>query len=674
MKKNDSLYPSLYNPFLIRPTRSIPEEMAVIGAGNIGPDIAYALRTGLPETKLYLVDVVEEPLKQAKERFEGYAKKGVEKKKLRPEQVEVVLGNIVYTTDYDRLENCGLVIEAATENVELKKKIFSQLEAIVAEDAIMTSNTSGIPADQIFSHLQHPERTTITHFFAPAWRSMGVEVINWEGADKSVVDFLLWFMAQAGKTPVATRNVFSFLFNRLFETWSSEATWMLEKATCKEIDCVSEEFLGAGPFYVMGISGGNPLTFASQTRRMAEREAYAPTRLLLSVDKWAFNRPGTKVDVAPELAEWIRMRFLGAVFSQAFDIADRGIGTSTDLNFGSVIALAYRKGVFDLMADLGAEKVTSIMQKFDAERPGWPQPTKPIEEYLDFPRDILVDQMEGVTILTIRRPQAANALSDHTCNEILAELKKGEADPSVKGFVITGYGPRAFCAGADIGGFVATFGNHEQGQALSRGNSQVLEYIDRMNKPVVAALNGLAMGGGVELAIRCHSMVAMEKAFLQLPEIKLGMIPGMGGVVIPHRKWPRAAAKFHAMIGQAEKMTVKEAVEIGIVKKTASSFPDLIDAAIAEVNRLQGNIPRISEGPVEIPPFTVPEAPLAEDLPLSKEILGIISRVVNKAAKAKTLAEALEIAYLGAGDISCAKDCQEGVTAFLEKRKPEFNK
>jgi len=326
------------------------------------------------------------------------------------------------------------------------------------------------------------------------------------------------------------------------------------------------------------------------------------------------------------------------------------------------------------MASLGAKKVADIMKKFDAERPGFPQPTKPIEKYVDFPRDILVDEMDGVKILTMRRPQAANALSDKTCNEILAELKKGEADSSVKGFVITGYGPKAFCAGADIGGFVATFGNHEKGQALSRGNSKVLEYIDQMNKPVVAALNGLAMGGGTELALRCHGMVAMERAFLQLPEITLGMIPGMGGVVIPYRKWPQAAEKFHAMIGKSDRMKVQEAVEIGIVKKTAKTFPDLIDAAIAEVNSLQGNIPRIPDGPVKIPEFVVPEDPKAGDPPLSKEILGIIGGIINKAAAAPTLAEALEIAYVGAGDISCAPDCKEGVTAFLEKRKPEFGK
>ena len=664
------LYPSFQNPYLIQPIRPIPEEMAVLGAGLIGPDIAYSFRLAFPEKKMYLVDIVEEPLERAKKRFEGYAQKGVQKKKLRAEQVESVLGNIEYTTDYDRLKNCDLVIEAATEDLDIKKNILSLVESIVREDAIITSNTSGILADQIFNHLNHPERTANTHFFEPAWRSLGVEVIAWERSDKEVIDYLLWLMAQNGKTPIAAKNVFSFLLNRLFETWGNETAWMLERATSKEIDFISEEFLGMGPFGIVT----NPLTYASQKRRTAERAVYAPSKLLLSVDKWAYNKPRTKVEVDPEIAEWIRMRFLGCVFSQAFDIADRGIGTSTDLNFGSIIALGYKKGIFDLMANLGAEKVNDIMEKFDAERPGFPQPTIPIEDYLDFPRDILVDEMDGVRILTIRRPQAANALSDHTCNEILAELKKGEVDSSVKGFVITGYGPRAFCAGADIGGFVATFGDHERGQSLSRGNSKVLEYIDQIHKPVVAALNGLAMGGGTELAIRCHSMVALEKAFMQLPEITLGMIPGMGGVVIPYRKWPQAAEKFHAMIGKAERLTIQEAVEIGIVKKTTKTFPELIDAAITEVNRLQGNIPRIADGPVDIPEFVVPDVPTAGDLPLSKEILGIIGEIINVAAKAETLAEALEIAYVGAGDISCAADCKEGVNAFLEKRKPEFGK
>jgi enoyl-CoA hydratase/3-hydroxyacyl-CoA dehydrogenase len=664
------LYPSFQNPYLIKPTRPIPEEMAVLGAGHIGPDIAYSFRLAFPQKKLYMVDIAEEPLKKAQARFESYAEKGVEKKMIRAEQVGAVLGNIEYTSDYSKLKNCDLVIEAATEDLEIKKKILSLVESVVREDAIITSNTSGILADQIFSHLKHPERTANTHFFEPAWRSLGVEVIGWERSDKKVIDYLLWLMAQNGKTPLAAANVFSFLLNRLFESWGSETTFMLDKATSKEIDFISEEFLGMGPFGIMT----NPLTYASQTRRSAENPAYAPSKLLLSVDKWTYNKPRTKVNLDPKTAEWIRMRFLGCVFSQAFYIADKNIGTSSDLNFGSMVSLGYKKGIFDLMASLGAEKVADIMKKFLAERPGFPQPTKPIEQYVDFPRDILVDKKDGVVILTQRRPQAANALSDGTCNEILAELKKGEADASVKGFVITGYGPKAFCAGADIGGFVATFGNHEKGQALSRGNSKVLEYIDKMSKPVVAALNGLAMGGGTELATRCHSMVAMEKAFMQLPEITLGMIPGMGGVVIPYRKWPKAAAKFHAMIGKSERLTVPEAAEIGIVKKIVKTFPELIDAAIAEVNALQGNIPRVQDGPVDIPAFIVPDAPMAGDLPLSKEILGIIGGIINKAAKAKTLAEALEIAYLGAGDISCAPDCKEGVNAFLQKRKPEFAK
>jgi len=111
-----------------------------------------------------------------------------------------------------------------------------------------------------------------------------------------------------------------------------------------------------------------------------------------------------------------------------------------------------------------------------------------------------------------------------------------------------------------------------------------------------------------------------------------------------------------------------------MVKEILPDFTSLIDAAIAEVNRLQGNIPRIADGPVTMPAFEVPEKPMARDLPLSREALGIFARVINEAATAETLAEALEIAYRGAGDISCIDASKEGVRAFLEKRKPEFSK
>jgi enoyl-CoA hydratase/carnithine racemase len=265
-------------------------------------------------------------------------------------------------------------------------------------------------------------------------------------------------------------------------------------------------------------------------------------------------------------------------------------------------------------------------------------------------------------------------LGERTCGEILAELKKGAGDPAVKGFVITGYGAKAFCAGADIGGFIATMDNREAGAELARGNSEVLHYMDQMEKPVVAAVNGLAMGGGVELALRCHSLVADEQAFFQLPEITLGILPGMGGAVIPYRKWPHAAETFHGMIAEARRLTVAEAKEIGIVARITSGYIEMIEAAIAEVDRLAGQVPRICEASVKIAEFKVPENPMANKQPLSKEALSIVARVVNEAAAAGSLEAALEINYQGSGDISCIEASREGVFAFLEKRKPEFRR
>jgi enoyl-CoA hydratase/3-hydroxyacyl-CoA dehydrogenase len=674
MEQKKALYLSFINPFLIRPNRSLPEEMAVIGAGSIGPDIGYYLRGAMPDKRLYLVDIAEEPLKRAETRFRSYAEKGVARKKMSQEQARATLKNIVYTTDYEQVRDSGLVIEAATENLDLKQEIFHTLEGIVSEGAILTSNTSSIPADRIFSKMKHPERCTVTHFFAPAWFSLGVEVINWEGIATDVLDYLFWFFAQTGKAPVITDNVISFMLNRIFENWVNEAGYLLDQATAAQICAVAEEFVLQGPFYVANLGNGNPIIVEANTRKMEEGVHYKPAPIFRSVEKWAVPRPGTKVDAPDEVKHTVRDRMLGILFSQSFDIADRGIGTKEDLNFGCQVALGFRKGPFDLMRDLGEAETKRISERYQKDRPGFPRANRAFSAYQDFKRYLLVDDMDGVKIITIRRPQALNAINEDINHEILSVLKSYPDDPSVRGFVITGYGTRAFSAGADINIFPKTLGKREAAVKLSRDSSVVHQFIDQMDKPVVVAANGMTLGGGLELAIRCHSIVALNHATFQFPEITRGILPGIGGSVVPYRRWPEGAALFHEMICLARKITAQEAADIGMVKLIKGDYFELIEAAVDEVHRLRGKRVEISDHKVDIPEIVVPHEPMAGNIPLSKEALSITVKTIQRAAAANSLAKALEINYQGAGEIACTEAAREGITAFLEKRRPEFKK
>ena len=672
MDAEKNLYRTAFNPLLIQPARPLPDEVAVIGAGTIGPDIGYYLKSAMPESKLYLVDVVEKPLKQAQQRIVGYTEKAIEKKKMKPEKAAAVLENIVYTTDYAQIKNCRLVIEAATEAVKLKQKIFEQVENIVSKDTIITSNTSSIPADRIFQKMKKPERTSITHFFAPAWRSLPVEIIAWDKESQETLDYLFWFFAKTGKAPIITDNAICFVLDRIFDNWCNESAYLLNQTSASQIDKVAEEFVFAGPFFVLNLANGNPIIIETNTLQMEEGEHYRPAAILASVDRWLTHRPGTPVAVSEEVKAAVRDRLLGILFSQSFDIIDRGIGTPQDLNFGCQVALGFRKGPLDLMRDIGEEDVKRIMDKFQTERPGFPMPKQPFKAYQDFKRYILVDDVAGVKVITIRRPQAMNALNDELTDEILSVFKEFENDPSVKGFVITGYGNTAFSAGADIGRFPEMLGDAAASAQYARDCAKVQIFMDQMTKPVVAAINGFALGGGLEVAIRCHGMVAARNASFQFPEITLGILPGIGGCVIPYRKWPQGAEVFHEMICLGRPLKAKEAADIGMLGEITDDYPSLIAASVKMVNDLQGKTARIPEGKVAIPKMNIPAEPKAGNQVLSREAVSLTVKVIQDGAAADTLADALEIGYKGFGEIACTDAAKEGISAFLEKRPPNF--
>ena len=657
------------NPLLAKPARPHPSRIAVVGAGTIGPDIGYYLKSNLPSLELVLVDVAPKPLDVAIERIETHVRKGLARNKLTESQAGRVMDNLIPTLDYDAMSDCEWVIEAASEDLAIKREIFGRVESIVRDDTLITSNTSSLPAERLFADLKHPERATVTHFFAPAFQNPIVEIVDWERVDSDVVDFLRRFFAGTGKVPLVTSDVPCFMLDRVFDNWCNEAGYLLDEATAAEIDHVAGDFVYAGPFFVLNLAGGNPIIVETNTLQMLEEgEHYRPAPVFRSVDTWNTISPGEPVDVGPERAARIRDRLLGILFSQAVDILDRTIGSAADLELGCELALGFKKGPLRLMEELGSDEVGRILDVLADERIGMPMPVRPFSGYRGFTRHLLVDDVDGVKVITLRRPQVLNALDDELNDELLGVLEEFEDDVGVEGFVITGYGSRAFSAGADIGRFPEMLGDADACAQYARDCSRVLIHLDSMKKPVVAALNGMALGGGLELAFRCHGIVAVEDAWLQLPEATLGIAPGVGGMVIPYRRWPSAAPVFHDMMRRGTKLSAGEAHLLGIVGPLVDT-ESLIISAVDMVRELAGEITPPPEGPVEIPPFPRLEPAMLAEEGLSPEVVDIIEAAIRDAATAEELHEALEIGYSAFAAAACTKAAREKITAFVSDGK-----
>jgi enoyl-CoA hydratase/3-hydroxyacyl-CoA dehydrogenase len=660
------------NPLLESSTRPAPRRVAVIGAGTIGPDIGYYLKTALPGLELALLDVRQTAVDAALARLKGYADKAVARGKMSDKAAQATLAGLTGGTDYEVLRGCDWVIEAATEDLALKRRIFAEVEARVGENTPITSNTSSLPAQRIFSQMAHPERATVTHFFAPAWRNPAVEVVDWPGADPALVPWLRRLFAQSGKLPLVTADVPCFMLDRVFDNWCNEAALLLGEASAAQIDSVAAEFVHAGPFFVLNLAHGNPIIIETNTLQADEEgEHYRPAPVFRSVERWKTVAPGREIEVPQPLRSRIRDRLLGVLLSQSVDILDRGIGGAADLDIGCRVALGFRRGPMELMHSIGAAECTRVLERFVRERPGMPAPQRDPAAYLPAEPNVLVDEVQGVVIITLRRPEALNALHDELTDEVLAVIRRRETDPKVAGFVIVGYGTKAFCAGADIGRFPSLLGDKEAAAQYARDCSRLLVHLDRVPKPVVAALNGMALGGGFELAIRCHALIAERSAWMQLPEVTLGIVPGIGAMVVPYRRWPDAALVFHGMLTRGDRLKAAQAHALGIVDELADGFDDLIARAVARVHALAGHTPTIPDGPVALPPFA-PDHGAAGGPVLSGTVIGIIEHAVRDAATAPTLAAALEVGYRAFGTTACTAAAREGITAFAERRAPDF--
>lgn len=254
-------------------------------------------------------------------------------------------------------------------------------------------------------------------------------------------------------------------------------------------------------------------------------------------------------------------------------------------------------------------------------------------------KNILVDKNNGINTITINRPSKLNALNRDTINELHEALKSIGNDHKCKVIIITGSGEKAFVAGADISEF-ADYSVEEGSNLAAQGQKQLFDYIENFNKPVIAAVNGFALGGGLELAMSCHFRVASTNAKMGLPEVSLGVIPGYGGT----QRLPQLVGKGRAMemIMTAGMIDANQALNYGLVNHVKAQ-EELLTFCESLATKIMRN---------------------------SSVAIGASIRAINAGFKDGVNGYQAEIVEFG----NCfgTEDFEEGTSAFLEKRKADF--
>jgi enoyl-CoA hydratase len=253
---------------------------------------------------------------------------------------------------------------------------------------------------------------------------------------------------------------------------------------------------------------------------------------------------------------------------------------------------------------------------------------------------ILLERSGAVATVTLNRPAVLNALNLQMLDELSAAFAELDADDALRAVIVTGAGPKAFAAGADISELNA-LPNARAGEAQARRGQALTTAIERMRVPVIAAVNGFALGGGCEIAMACDIRIAGENAKFGQPEVNLGILPGYGGTQRLTRLVGEGWAMYLCLTG--EMIDAAEALRIGLVQKVTPA-----EGLLPEAERIAAVI--------------ASKAPLAIDA---------AKRAIVDGA-ALTLADGLALEALRFGAAITSGDFREGSTAFLEKRKAQF--
>jgi enoyl-CoA hydratase/3-hydroxyacyl-CoA dehydrogenase len=681
------------------------ENVAIVGAGNMGSGIAQ--KSAQEAFNVQMVDREEQYVARGRSIIENFLSEAIERRIFSQAEVDATMNRI---TDVIGVENTAvdtdLVIEAVFEDFDIKTAVFSTLDEVCGEDTILASNTSSLSVNALAEATGRPDRFVGLHFFYHPAKNRLIEVIPAETTSKETLDRTVQYCRTLGKVVIVCKDRPGFVVNRFFVPWLNEACLLLEEgiANAAQIDAISRKAfrIGLGPFGLMNLTG--PPIALHSTDYLAEQlntPRYVGAQNLRDLvgnnEMWPIEEEDSYNE---EQYTLVSERLLGVVFGVAAQIVDEDICSMEDVDRGAKVGLRWAKGPFELMNRLGvneAYRMASAYQQLAGET--WNLPGYFEQQASDWDFSYVDLHTEGgIATITINRPEAMNALNEVVVEQLTQAVQAANANDAVTTIVLDGAG-KAFVAGADVKFFVDKIRSDSipDIEVFTENGHVLLSALEDSNKTTVALTTGLALGGGLELALACDFRIGTRRTQFRFPETSIGIYPALGGTQRPARIAGREIGRWAVLAGNF--MNAQTATDVGLVTHLVDVND--VNATIQKIHstgKPENKYPGApSNGSSPVVQFAkkfyadenmatllsggCPDGFDVEDKTVARQLkslkftapigLAMASARID-ATGTTTLSKGLEMELAGLNQIFSTEDALEGLSALIEGRRATY--